>query len=301
MMRVLTVTLNPCVDRTLWVEEFGGEPVSIDTMSGGKGVNVARVLHALGVDCVAIAPVAGAQGKEFSDLTAREQVPLHAVPVSGETRRIDTYVRLSDYAQRVVRQEGPCLSALEIQAIREAVLDRLDQFAVLAICGSASCPEGAVLIPELISEAKRRGLRTLLDANQEALIQGAAALPDVLKLNEAELAQLLGPSSDPLHGEAARLIENGVGRILLTLGERGCVQFLGEQAAFCPAPQVKCVNAVGSGDCFTAAWLFAQLRGYSDDGALALGCAAGAANAACFPPACIGRADMERVLGFSLA
>ena len=143
------------------------------------------------------------------------------------------------------------------------------------------------------------GVRTLLDANGEALLEGVESLPDVLKINKNELSQLLGPSDDPMHAEAGRLtMEKGIGRVILTLGERGCVQYLWEQASFCPAPRIECVNAVGSGDCFTAAWLHAQIRGFSDDGALMLASAAGAANAQQFPAAKISRKDIENIVGF---
>ena len=298
-MRVMTLTLNPCVDRTLWVEEFGREPVRIDRMSGGKGVNAARVLTALGEDCIAVAPVGGEGGKEFEKLACSEGIHLITVPITGETRTIDTYARLGDYEQRVVRETGPELNKDELEAIRETVLANLPSCAVLAVCGSASCAGGARLIRELIAAAKIMGVRTLLDSNGEALTEGTEAIPDVLKVNEQELAQLLGPSDDPMHAEASKLtLEKGIGRVLLTLGERGCAQYLWEQSAFCPAPHVKCVNAVGSGDCFTGAWLHAQIRGFSDDGALLIACAAGAANAAQFPAAMITRADIEKIVGF---
>lgn len=298
-MRIMTLTLNPCVDRTLWVEDFGKPPVRTESMSGGKGVNVARVLSALGEDCIAVAPCGGEGGKEFAQLAVSEGVHLIPVQISGNTRTIDTFVRASDFAQQVTREPGPDLTEEEINRIRDTVLSHLDGCAVLAVCGSASCEHGARLIRELIVEAKMRGVRTLLDSNGAALTEGAKAVPDVLKINEQELSQLVEPSGDAMHPEAARLtMEQGVGRMLLTLGERGCAQYLWEQVSFCPAPKVDCINAVGSGDCFTAAWLHAQIRGFSDDGALLLANAAGAANAVQFPAARIRREDIEKIVGF---
>ena len=115
-----------------------------------------------------------------------------------------------------------------------------------------------------------------------------------------KIAQLLGTSSDPMHSDAALLTEKfGIGRIIITLGDRGCAQYMDGQTLFCPSPNVETVNAVGSGDCFTAGWIHAQIRGFSDQGALMLACAAGAANAAQFPAAKITRADIEKIVGFS--
>ena len=298
-MKIVTLTLNPCVDRTLWVEDFGHEPVRIEKMSGGKGINVARVLTVLHEDCVAVTYSGGDSGREFEKLARSEGVNLIAIPIEGNTRTIDTYARISDHAQKVIREAGPVLKEEELDKMREVIRNLLPSCAVLAVCGSASCTGGAKLIRELIEEAKSMGVRTLLDANGEALIEGAEAVPDVLKVNESELSQLLGPSDDPMHAEANRLTtEKGVGRVLLTLGERGSVQYLWEQSSFCPAPKIECVNAVGSGDCFTAAWLHAQIRGFSDDGALMIASAAGAANALQFPAAKISKEDIENIVGF---
>lgn len=298
-MKILTLTLNPCIDRTLWVEDFGMEPVRIENMSGGKGINAARVLTALHEDCIAVTYSAGDAGREFEELARSEGIHLIAVPVHGTTRTIDTYARISDYKQQVVKEAGPILTEEELDRIRKTVLELLPDCAVLAVCGSASCPGGAGLIRELIASAKAMGVRTLLDANGEALTEGVKAIPDVLKVNETELSQLLGPSDDSMHTEACRLtMEHGIGRVILTLGEKGCVQYLWEQSSFCPAPVIDCVNAVGSGDCFTAAWLHAQIRGFSDDGALMIASAAGAANALMFPAAKITKEDIENIIGF---
>lgn len=298
-MKILTLTMNPCIDRTLWVENFDSPPLYTEMISGGKGLNVARVLTELGEDCIAVAPCGGESGDLFASLARSEGINLSCVPVSGKVRTIDTYVRKGDYAQRVVRENGMNLSDAELSLIKSTVLSLLGECAVLAICGSASCTGGARLIHELIGEAKKMGVRTLLDSNGEALRLGADALPDVLKINEKELEQLVGASDDPLHSEALTLtMQKGIGRIILTLGERGCAQYLYEQTSFCPAPKIDCINAVGSGDCFTAAWLHAQVRGFSDDGALMLANAAGSLNAMQFPAARIKKEELERFIGF---
>ena len=61
-MEVCTLTLNPCLDRTLWVEDFGLPPTREEWQTGGKGVNVARVLAALGVEAHAVCPLGGETG-----------------------------------------------------------------------------------------------------------------------------------------------------------------------------------------------------------------------------------------------
>ena len=73
-MEVCTLTLNPCLDRTLWVEDFGLPPTREEWQTGGKGVNVARVLVALGVEARAVCPLGGETGARFIELAKEEGV-----------------------------------------------------------------------------------------------------------------------------------------------------------------------------------------------------------------------------------
>lgn len=298
-MKILSLTMNPCVDRTYWVEEFGQEPVRMDEMSGGKGTNAARVLTKLGEDCIEVSAAGGEAGRRFEELARSEGINLISIPLAGVTRTITTYVRIRDYAQQVIRENGPEMTDEEINAIRECVLSLLPECGILAVCGTSPNKKGNRLIFELIETAKKMRVKTFLDASDDTLIETVGSAPHVLKINEDEIVQLMGASDDPLHAEAARLTEKfGIERAIITLGDRGCAQYMDGQTIFCPTPNVETVNAVGSGDCFTAAWLHAQIRGFSDDGALMLACAAGAANAAQFPAAKITREDIEKIVGF---
>ena len=292
--------MNACLDRTYWVEEFGQQPVRMDEMSGGKGTNAARVLTKLGEDCIEISAAGGEAGRRFEELARAEGVNLISIPLEGVTRTITTYVRIRDYAQQVVREKGPEMTEAEIDAIRREVLKHLPECGILAVCGSSPCKRGNALIREMIACAKEMGIKTFLDASDDTLIETVPASPDVLKINEDEIVQLMGPSDDPMFSQAARLCEKfGIGRVIITLGDRGCAQYMDGQTLFCPSPKVKTINAVGSGDCFTAGWIHAQIRGFSDQGALMLACGAGAANAAQFPAAKITRADIEKIVGFA--
>lgn len=71
---LLTVTLNPAIDRVLSVSEFKtGQIFRIPkarVQAGGKGLNVARAAHALGVSVCATAPIAGAAGAYFAAIAA---------------------------------------------------------------------------------------------------------------------------------------------------------------------------------------------------------------------------------------
>lgn len=298
-MEILTVTLNPCLDRTLWVEEHTLAPAKTEIQTGGKGVNVARVLAALGVSAVAVAPVGGESGDLFCALAKEEGIALHPVRVEAPTRTIDAYARLRDCDQKVVYARGGALTEEELDRIEEAVASLLPSAQALAICGSASCEAAARRVPGLIRRAKEMGIPVLLDSNGAALALGVEALPDLVKPNQAELSALTGIEDD-LPRAAGALIGRGVKAVLASLGAAGCAYVTADSEVYCPSPRVAAVNPVGSGDSFVAGFLYASVKGYALEASLMIACAAGAANAAQFPAARIAKRDVEELLGWNL-
>ena len=298
-MNIVTLTLNPCIDRTLWVEEHGEKPYSVDLETGGKGINVARVLGRLGVSAVAVCPVGGETGAQFLALAESEGITVAPVKATAPMRVIDTWVRRRDFDQRVDYAKGGPLTEEELDALESTLFAQLENAEALAICGSASCEAAARRVPGIIRRAQKMGVRVLLDSNGPALTLGAAACPDLIKPNEDELHALTGIKDDP-SAAAQKLLEAGVGGVIASLGRAGCMWAGPGFEEYCPSPRVETVNAVGSGDSFVAGFLFASFKGYAPQTALMIACAAGAANAAMFPAARIGREDVEALLGWKL-
>lgn len=297
-MDILTVTFNPCLDRTLWETERGDAPREIEIQTGGKGINVARVLGNLGISAVAVCPVGGDTGAAFTRLAAQEGIILSSVAVAAPTRVIDTHVRMGNYGQKVDYTRGGPLTEAELDHIEAAVDALLPSTQALAICGSASCEAAARRIPAIIARAKARSIPVLLDSNGPALLSGAAALPDLLKPNQAELTALTG--MEETSPAARALIARGVKSVLASMGAGGCCYVTADSEIYCPAPRIEAVNAVGAGDSFVAGFLYASVKGYALETSLMIACAAGAANTAQFPAARITKKDVEAVLGWKL-
>ncbi|MBQ4089072.1 MAG: hypothetical protein IJC56_04225 [Clostridia bacterium] len=298
-MSIITLTLNPCIDRTYWVDEHGETPISTELQTGGKGINVARVLGNLGQHAIAVCPLGGETGELFRSLAAAEGITLADVETASPTRIIDTYVRRRDYDQRVEYVRGGAYTQAELDALDAKLFELLPGADMLAICGSASCEDAARRVPGIISRAREMGVTVLLDSNGTALTYGVTANPDMIKPNEDELFALTGIKDDPA-AAAQKLMEQGVGNVLASLGKAGCMWAAQSSVDYCPAPQVDTVNPIGSGDSFVAGFIYAALRGCPPQLALMIANACGAANAAMFPAARITRADVEKLTGWPL-
>jgi tagatose 6-phosphate kinase len=207
---ILTVTLNPALDLTYRVDALvphGTHRVAaVAERPGGKGLNVAAVLHSLGEPVLATGLLGGSTGGRVTALLAGEGVPASFVPIAQETRRT---VAVADHDDATGFWEpGPRVTAGEWAAFVAHFRSLLGGVAVVALSGSL--PPGVPIdgYATLIRLASDAGVRTVLDTSGEALRHGLTAAPDLAKPNAAELAALISagdPVSTSLQVSAAAL------------------------------------------------------------------------------------------------
>lgn len=256
---ILTVTPNAALDLTYQVPAL--QPgathrvAAVAERPGGKGVNVARVLHGLGEPTVATGFAGGGTGARIRALLAVEGVREALVPVAGESRR--TVVVTDAAGATGFWEPGPAVSPAEWSALRRRYRALLGVARVAVLSGSL--PAGAAGYGPLIDDARAYGVPVILDADGDALRDGLRCRPDLVTPNVDELAALLGrPRVDPADGRSmvAALREVralGAREVVATLGGAGLAvaTAAGAWRAFLPAPLAG--NASGSGDACAAA------------------------------------------------
>lgn len=255
---ILTVTLNTALDITYRVRSLrphASHRVSeVTERPGGKGVNVARVLAALGHEVTATGFTGGATGRVVQErLAAVPGVVDALVPVSGATRRtVAVYdERTGDTTQ--LNEPGPMVTPAEWSTFQEAYEDLLPTASAVALCGSLppGVPVGAYA--GLIRTARSFGLPVLLDTSGEPLRRGVAARPDIIKPNADELAELTG-SHDPLRAtQDAR--RRGAGAVVASLGPEGLLAVTREGRWRTTPPTPLRGNPTGAGDSAAAGLL----------------------------------------------
>lgn len=276
--RIVAVTPNPAIDRTLTLSERL-TPAQLHRVrgvreaAGGKGMNLARAVRALGGAVVVATVVAGRNGQKFRDLVEREGLENVLEESAGETRAC-TIVLDGGPHPTELNEAGP---AFDPDAWRRLV---------------ARLPAGRVVVsgslpPGLEPEAFRRLLSDLpgpvaVDTGGLALVVALGVGVALVAPNERELAEaareLCMPSvSDPV--ATARALRDRFGSaVLLTRGAAGAV-LVEDEAWWAAAPEVTAGNPVGSGDCLLGAYVLARSAGEAAADALRLGVAAGAENA----------------------
>ncbi|RSN09816.1 1-phosphofructokinase [Streptomyces sp. WAC 01325] len=255
---ILTVTLNTALDITYRVRALrphASHRVSeVTERPGGKGLNVARVLAALGHEVTVTGFTGGATGRVVQErLTGVPGVVDALLPVSGSTRRTVAVVdeRTGDTTQ--LNEPGPTVTPAEWSAFKEAYDDLLASASVVALCGSLppGVPVGAYA--GLVRSAKAAEVPVLLDTSGEALRRGVAARPDIIKPNADELAELTG-SQDPLRAtQDAR--RRGARTVVASLGEAGLLAVAPEGRWQATPPTRLHGNPTGAGDAAVAGLL----------------------------------------------
>ncbi|MEU9395611.1 1-phosphofructokinase family hexose kinase [Streptomyces sp. NPDC048324] len=255
---ILTVTLNTALDITYRVR--GLRPHASHRVSevterpGGKGLNVARVLAALGHEVTVTGFTGGSTGRSVQEQLARAHGVVDAlVPVGGPTRRTIAVVdeRTGDTTQ--LNEPGPTIAPAEWAAFQEVYEDLLPSMSAVALCGSLppGVPVGAYA--GLVRAAKAAGVPVLLDTSGEPLRRGVAARPDLIKPNADELAELTG-SHEPLRAtQDAR--RRGARAVVTSLGRDGLLAVTPEGRWRAVPPTHIHGNPTGAGDSAVAGLL----------------------------------------------
>lgn len=262
-MTIATVTLNPSLDRTLELDVLHRGVVNRATSSqvepGGKGVNVARVLVANGVDARAVLPVGGPEGDHLAALIRELGIGTELVGIADPIRTNITLVE-PDATVTKVNAPGPHLRPAELEAITDAVVSGAERAEWVAACGSLppGVPDDAYA--ELTELVQQRGGRVAVDTSGVPLGAAAAAGPDVIKPNALELAAVVErelKTFGEVVSAADELRELGVGAVVVSLGADGAVLVDAAGAVHADTPPLTPRSDVGAGDATLAGFLAA--------------------------------------------
>ncbi len=287
-MNVIIASLNTAIERLLLVESQRPGKVHrlLDdkTLAGGKGVNVARVLLQLRQHLdKAPAPLlvgflGGATGRLCRELLAQEKLPGRWCETAASTRICEVVTELvSPQSASVYNAAGPEVRTEELVRLHEMLAEEMEQACAVICTGSLAKNIMPDEYGRWITLAKNRGALTLLDTHGTALLQSAAALPDIIKINRDELLQA-GGSGNNL---PAAWLAQGVRCVIITDGREPTLALTPEGNYEITPPVVDTISPVGSGDAYCAGLIASLLArpGAAWKDHLTLAAACGASNA----------------------
>jgi 1-phosphofructokinase family hexose kinase len=248
---------------------------------GGRGINAACVIHSFGGKAMAIVPAGGKSGIAFKDFLVDCGFKLVVVPVRHGVRH-NLIITDEQGLTLKLNELGGRLDKTELASIEKAIRSKLDQASWFMLCGSLPPGVPASFYAELITLARKRGVKTLLDADGDALEAGVEAKPTVVTPNQQEAERLLNTTllTHTHFVEAAvRIQRMGAEGVILSLGSRGAVGAFDNKILEAVPPRVNAIAPIGAGDAMAAAYTWAIERNNDFRDALRWGVAAGTASA----------------------
>ncbi len=260
---ILTVTPNPALDITYEVprvrwHEASNRVKSVARRAGGKGINVARVLHQLHEETAVVGFLGGLPGAAARADLAASGLRDETIPIEGETR-LTVFVVESSGEVTGLSEPGPAIERDDWRALEQRCAELLGNASVMTVSGSA--PPGAPSdgLRRLVEMARDAGVPAILDSRDEWLREGVKGAPAVVKVNGEELEGYL-PGAPPLEA-AAHMRDRGAGAVVVSRGATGMVAVNEHEVLEARPPEALHGNPTGAGDAATAALAAGLKRG----------------------------------------
>lgn len=269
MSKIVTITFNPCIDKSTSVKVLKPEKKLNCTAPvfepGGGGINVARAIKKLGGEAIAVYPSGGYSGKFFNLLLEREKITVIQVETKQHTRENMIVLDISTNQQYRFGMPGQTLSADEWKMCLQAIEENHSEY----IVASGSLPPGVPvdLFAMVAKIAKRKNRKLIVDTSGEALRLAVEEGVYMIKPNLGELSELMEKEEigsnqiEPLAKELA--LKGKCEVVVVSMGALGALLVTKENSFKVESQVVKTKTTVGAGDSMLAGIVFSISQGKS--------------------------------------
>ncbi len=299
---ILTVTLNPAIDKTVNVPRFSAgrdfRTNDIFLCAGGKGINVSRVVKRLGGQTLATGLLAGPAGEFLHQEMLHEKIPHDFLRVQGQTRTSLTIIDENEGRITRILEFGPWITRGDLGRLKSKLKELLKKCRCVIFSGrnAHGLPDDAYA--GLIRLAERRGVLTVLDTSGPALQEGLKAGPSIIKPNLSEAEFVLERrlnSMSAIKSAVDAFHRRGISVVIISLGPRGAVFSDNGKKVWIVPPAIRSKNAVGCGDALIAGFMHSYLQGADFAEAGLTGVAASAANVLSINSGFVDKREVERL------
>jgi 6-phosphofructokinase 2 len=280
---ILTVTLNPCIDKSSRVEKLKPESklrcTEVVNEPGGGGINVSKALKKLEAASTALFPSGGHNGNMLCSLMNEEGISFHAADTKAETR--ENWIVLETSTNNQYRFTFPGREVPE-ETIK-ILVDQIRSFAPAFVVASGSLPPG---LPDyfyglIVKNAAAAGAKCIVDTSGPALQALKGKNTFLIKPNINELCKMLNVeqlAADEIPDAAQQAITDGFAEIIVvSMGAGGAWLVSADKRYFVPAPPVEKKSTVGAGDSMVAGITYSLQKNRTLKEAIRFGVACGSA------------------------
>ncbi len=284
MKKIVTITLNPALDKSMAVPQMVPEKkllcTDVKTEPGGGGINVSRAIHKLGGESEAIFLSGGYTGKQFETLLTAENISFVALSAQNDMRENFVVLDTSTHLQYRFGMQGVWVTENEWQQLLQHIQN---ETAIDYIVASGSLPPGVPVdfFGKLAVIANQKNAKLVVDTSGEALRHAVNTGVYLIKPNLGELSNLYGKErldEDEILIAARSIIEKGGCEIMVvSMGADGAMLITKDTDLKIKPPQVTIKSTVGAGDSMVGAMVYALSKNWPLPDVLRYGIAAGTA------------------------
>ncbi|MBC7587702.1 MAG: 1-phosphofructokinase family hexose kinase [Chitinophagaceae bacterium] len=284
MHQIITITLNPSLDKTTSVQKLLPAKklrcAEAILEPGGGGINVSRVLKKLGSNSLAVYLSGGYTGKQFDQLLQEEKVDGHIIPIKNTIRENLIVLDEDSNLQYRFGMDGPLVYQDEWQQCLQFLQKQSGHHYVVA---SGSLPPGVPVdfFAQLADILKQQDAKLIIDTSGKALASAVKEGVFMIKPNLHELSNLYGVAAlknDEIIDAAKTIITKGGCEVMaVSLGAEGAILITKDDVVQVKSPKVNTKSTVGAGDSMVAGMVLAMTQKKTWKQVLQMGIACGSA------------------------
>lgn len=279
---IYTVTLNPAIDYIVRLDHVETGSVnrmeSDDKYTGGKGINVSRILKRLGYPNTATGFLGGFTGQFIKDGLVAEGIDTDFVQVDQDTR---INVKIKADQETEINGLGPIVTELQLAEL-EMIFAGLTKEDTVIFAGSAPANLGNEVYNKLIPVAKQTGAQVVCDFEGQTLLDSLAYQPLLVKPNNHELEAIFNVelnSIEDIENYAKKILEMGAQNVIISMAGDGALLVTPDATYFASPIKGIVKNSVGAGDSMVAGFTGEYVCSQDPIEALKWGVACGTATA----------------------
>lgn len=301
---IITLTLNPCIDQTTWVDslEIGGtnRVKKVKKEIGGKGINVSTALIQLGYETQALVFIHEQETLSVEKELHRRGITCESITVPGELR---TNLKVFDREKKEMtefNESGSVVSEAAAEQMTALIKTKLSVADVLVVCGSVPPGVSSDYYRRIIEMANKAGVLTILDADNALFAEGMKANPTLIKPNRGELERFLGQklnSEKEIIAAATELVKSGITYVCVSVGADGAYLICKDGAYHTKGAEIEVRGVQGAGDSLVAGFAIGLSEGRTPEESLKLAVACANGSLTHEGTGMCRKEDLERLIG----
>lgn len=259
-----TVTLNPAIDVILEVSNLKinhyNKVLVAHTTSGGKGINVSKAVRGCGKETIAIGFLGGGRGRMIEEELRGLGITTNFWHIEEKTRS-NTIISDKETGQHTLLSEtGPKITEYDLEMLKSIFYRVMSQCTVVTLSGSLPRGVPVNIYGDLISIAKEREVKTILNTSGEQFIKGLEKKPFLAKPDLRESNRVFGIKIDKEKDAikaAKEVVQRGAEIGVVSLQNEKDVIVTQDEIWFAESTYHKIVNIIGAGDALVAGFAVA--------------------------------------------